>query len=157
MPGIFGIAFEPGTTAAKAETVTPGIHVGEQPSTVDAGEMIGKQNLQVADRTLLVVVAGGIGMQCAAPRTVHADIVTGFVQQRMHRRVRPHQYFVADQSGLRIAPIAAGYRCILAQYAQAQSEDVSRTVCNMSSEKIAEVIKIKKERAKRATKINGGH
>ena len=79
--GIGSVVVKPRRRAAKAKAVTPVIHILHQSSAADARQLVGQQDLQIADGRLFEVVTTGVPMQRVAPRRVHADDMTGLVEQ----------------------------------------------------------------------------
>ena len=102
-----GIPFEPGTCAAQTKAVTPGVHVRKQPRPPDAWQLVRQQQLQIAHRRLLEVVAAGIPIEARAPRGSHADVVTRLVQHGMHRGVEPRVQAIGLQARLAVPPVGS--------------------------------------------------
>ncbi len=55
----------------------------------DAGDLVGQQDLQIADCVLLRIVAARVAVQPRSALGRHADVVTGLVEDGMDRRVEP--------------------------------------------------------------------
>ncbi len=64
------------------------------------GELLREQDLQVAHRALLGVVATGIAIEAGASLRRHAHVVRGFVQHGMQRRIGRREQRIAAQAGL---------------------------------------------------------
>ena len=69
--------------------------------------------MQVADRVFLGVVAAGIGVEVSSARGWQANVVAGFVQDGVQRRVGTGKELVCFQSGFVVTPVAAGNGCII--------------------------------------------
>src|SRR5580658_8713338 len=67
------ILLEPRAGASQAETVTPGVHVLEQPLFARTWQHRAEQYLQVADGVFLGIIATGILHEAGAPLGAHAD------------------------------------------------------------------------------------
>ncbi len=106
-PRILRVLLEPGPAGAEPEAVAPGIHIGELPLAPDAWQRVGQQQLQIADRALLGIIAAGVAIETGATLRAHADVVRGFVQDRMQRRVQAREQRVAAQARLALAPVGA--------------------------------------------------
>jgi hypothetical protein len=111
--GLRRILLEPRARGAETEAVAPGIHVGEGAFTAAAHaafilELLRQQDLQIAHRALLGVVTTCVRLETGAAFGCHADVVGRLVQHRMQRRIEPRVQHVAAQTGLAVAPIAAG-------------------------------------------------
>jgi len=78
---IVGIVFEPGTGAAEAKTVAPGIHVGHDALPPHAGNVVGENDLQVTNSRFFEVIATGIPVKPATPVTIHADDMAGLMKK----------------------------------------------------------------------------
>ena len=105
--GVLGILLEPAPGIAETKAVPPGVHVSHESVATDISQLIRQQNLQVAHRGFLDFAAASVAIQHTPTGFVHADDVAGFMEHRMDRRVRSHEYPAADQSGLRLPPKAA--------------------------------------------------
>ncbi len=105
---IFGVVLEPGAARTQAKAVAPFVHVPEHAFTAKAGQVICKQDLQVADAVFLVIAAAGVGVQLLSALPVHAHIVAGLVEGGMQWGVRTHQQGAADEPGFGVAEMGAG-------------------------------------------------
>jgi hypothetical protein len=118
---ILGIAFEPGPRRAQAKRVAPGIHIGHDALAADARQGIAKDDLQIAGGIFLGLGIGGIGVDLHTPLQWRDDQMTGFVQERMHRRIATRVDVRTDHAGFGRTPVAAGYRCTIGDLHQSQT------------------------------------
>jgi len=70
-------------------------------------KLVREQDLQIADRVLLIEVAARVAFQQLATSIVHADEVTRLVQHRMQRCVETEVDAIADQTRFALAPVRA--------------------------------------------------
>ena len=84
---VAGVMLKPGPARAQAEAVTPVIHIAEHAVAPEAIDLVGKQNLQVTNRIFFGFIAARISIELLATRRVQANIVAGFVQDRMQWRI----------------------------------------------------------------------
>ena len=110
---IFCIVLKPVERVAKPEAITPGVHVRHDPISPDTLNVVCQNNLQVTYRGFFQVVAARISIKAIAALAIHADDVTGLVQEGVHRRICPDEYRPPYYSGFGITPETAGYRCIV--------------------------------------------
>jgi hypothetical protein len=99
-----GVPFEPGPGRTEPKGVAPGVHIPHHSFAPETRQFVRQQDLQVADRVLLVVVAARVRVQARAAGGIHADEMAGFVQDRVQRRVVPEQQRAPLQAGLLRAP-----------------------------------------------------
>jgi len=77
---VFGITLKPGVGTAEAKAVSPRVHVGHQPITTNAVDLIAQDNLQIANGGLFEVITTRISLQLFAPLSGHANDMAGFVK-----------------------------------------------------------------------------
>src|SRR5688572_14877317 len=53
------------------------------------------------------MIAAGIAVERRAARTIHANVVAGFMQDRVQRRIGANVQPVADEPGFALAPVRA--------------------------------------------------
>src|SRR5690606_14848496 len=104
------VAAPPVADRAFAEAVAPRVHVVERLLAAEARQLVGEQDLQIADRALLVRVTAGIGRERIAPHAVHADVMPELVEQRMRGRIGAGIDPAALEAGFRRAPVRARNR-----------------------------------------------
>jgi hypothetical protein len=107
LPRAASVPRPPRAGRAFAKAVTPAVHVGEAALAAEAAELVGEQQLEVADAALLVVVAARVGGQSRPALGVHADIVAELVQHGVRRCVGAHVESIADEPGFGLAPVRA--------------------------------------------------
>src|SRR6185436_3510182 len=104
---IGGIFLEPAPCAAEPEGISPGVHVAQHAFTAEHRQLVGQQDLQVADTALFFVVTPRVAIERIAAFRRHAYEVAELVQQRVHGSVRAHVQRVAAQARLALAPVGA--------------------------------------------------
>ena len=108
LEGITGILAEPARGAAKTKTVSPGIHILQQPLAADAGKKVREHDLQVTNRCFLEIITVSIAVQVLSALVVHTDDVTNLMQQGMYRRIFANEDLLANDARFRLAPETAG-------------------------------------------------
>ena len=101
---IVSITFVPVSGGTKPKTVAPGIHILHESLLADAGNLVRKKNLQIADGRLFEIVPTGVTIEIEAALRAHANRVAGLMQQGVHRCVGPNVYVMADYSRFTVAP-----------------------------------------------------
>lgn len=104
---ILGVLFEPVPRVAEPETVAPGIHIQHQAIPPDPIDMVRQQDLQITYGRFLQVIATGVAIETISSLPIHANDVTGLMQERVHRRIRPHVDRTLHHPGFRVTPEAA--------------------------------------------------
>jgi len=108
LPGIRRVLLEPRPGRSQAEGVAPGVHVAAQALPTDPREVIGEEDLQVADGALFQILPSGVGVQLGAAFGTHDDGVAPLVEGGVHRGVAAHEEGGTAQARLRFAPVATG-------------------------------------------------
>ena len=119
---VLSIRLEPGAGGAEAKAIAPAVHVEKSTLATESLDVVGEQQLQVADRILLDVFAAGFGVEHLAAFAIHADDVAGLVQQRMYRRIGACVDPSAEHAGLGWLPIAAWDRLAVVNDAELEVE-----------------------------------
>lgn len=99
------IAFEPAASGTLAETVSPGIHIGDAAIQTESAQLSREQDLEIANRALFIVIAARVHVEARSPHGIHADKVREFVQHGVDRRIGPPKDLPACQAGFRRAPV----------------------------------------------------
>src|SRR5208283_1544056 len=107
-PRVLRVLGEPFRGTAQSKAVAPFVHITAHPLPPDILERCRQQNLQIAYRALLRIVAARIRVQAGATLRGHADEMRALVQHRMQRRIKARVNPRADQAGLALSPERPG-------------------------------------------------
>ena len=111
---IFSVLVEPALRTAETKAVAPIIHVPHDVFLAGPGKLVRQHNLQVADGTLLEIVATCMAFELLPSFRRHADDMAGLVKQGMNWRIASDKDPIANNAGFRLAPEAAVY-CLVAR------------------------------------------
>jgi len=118
---ILSIALKPRAGIAQSKAVAPGVHVDHQAITSDAVKFVGQYHLQVANSRFLKVIAARVGFELLSPVARHTDDVTGFVQQRMKRRIKTNMHGTTDDACFTVSPETSDNRLVVMLHLDAQA------------------------------------
>ena len=123
---VLSIFFEPRAGTSETKAVAPFIHVPHDPFAADTVDIVGQQDLQIADGRFFQVIASRVLIQTLAALVIHANHMTGFMQKRMHRGVGADVHAVSDDARLGIAPEAACDQFLVALYDQLETKSCQK-------------------------------
>src|SRR5690606_22952230 len=104
---VVGVMLEPSSCGTESKRIAPGIHVAPHAVTANTVELVRQENLQIANRVLFGEITAGIAKERAPPLPIHANDMSGLMENGMNGRVGAPIDLVEDQSRFAIAPVRA--------------------------------------------------